>query len=76
MSASKAKNNFGYLIEEVYVRRKSVIITKNNRPVAKVSPVYGYESAEASPALSLDDREYKEIKEGVGRFRKTFKFSF
>lgn len=76
MSASKAKNNFGYLLEEVYVRGKSITITKNNKPIAKISPVYSYENTNIEPALSLNDNEYKKVKKNMDKFKETFKFSF
>lgn len=76
ISASKAKNNFGYLLEEVYVKGKSVTITKNSKPIAKVTPIYSYEKTKFAPSLSLNDTEYDMVKKGMKEFRKTFKFSY
>jgi prevent-host-death family protein len=76
MTASKAKNNFGYLLEEVYMKGKSITITKNSRPIAKVSPIYSYEDIKIEPTLSLNDKEYKKVKEQMDKFKDTFKFSF
>ena len=76
MPASKAKNNFGYLLEEVYMRGNSVTITKNSKPIAKISPVYSYEKTKFAPSLSLSDAEYDMVKKGMKEFRKTFKFSY
>ena len=76
MSASKAKNNFGYLLEEVYVKGNSVTITKNSRPIAKISPIYNCEKTKFAPSLSLSDTEYDMVKKGIKEFRKTFKFSY
>ena len=76
MSASKAKNNFGYLIEEVYAKGKSIVITKNDRPVAKVSPIYNYKRTHTTSALTLNDSEYKKVKKHSRKLRKTSKFSF
>lgn len=74
--ASKAKNNFGALIEEVYVRGNSVTITRNNKPVARVSPIYNSVNAKPTPALVLKDKEYETVKKNMEKFRKDFKFSF
>lgn len=76
MSASKAKNNFGYLLEEVYVKRKSITITKNSKPIARIAPIYNYEKTKLAPSLSLNDTEYDMVKKGMKEFRKTFKFSY
>ncbi len=76
MSASKAKNNFGYLLEEVYVKGRSVTITKNNKPIAKIAPIYNYGKTKFAPSLSLSDTEYDMVKKGMKEFRKTFKFSY
>lgn len=76
ISASKAKNNFGYLLEEVYVKGRSITITKNNKPVAKITPVYSHELTNSTPSLALTDKEYDRVKEGVKEFRETFKFSY
>lgn len=76
MSASKAKNNFGYLLDEVYVKGKSVIITKNNKPIAKMSPIYSYENTNQPPSLTLKDNEYKKVKKYMNEFRENFKFSY
>ncbi|KKS16749.1 MAG: hypothetical protein UU77_C0019G0002 [candidate division WWE3 bacterium GW2011_GWC1_41_7] len=76
ISASKAKNNFGYLLEEVYVKGKSITITKNNKPIARISPIYSYEQTDPTPSLSLTDSEYKKVIAGVKEFRETFKFSY
>lgn len=76
MPASKAKNNFGYLLDEVYAKGKSVIITRNDKPIAKIIPIYNYEKYDTSPTLSLTDKEYDKMKEGVKEFRETFKFSY
>jgi prevent-host-death family protein len=78
MSASNAKNNFGMLMEEVYLNGTVVTITRNNKPVAKVVPVYNYDDStnKAESALRLNDEEYKEIKKAVRKFKKSFKFSY
>ena len=76
MSASKAKNSFGYLLEEVYVKGKSITITKNSKPIAKISPIYSYQKTKFTPSLSLSDAEYDMVKKGMKEFRKTFKFSY
>lgn len=76
ISASKAKNNFGFLLDEVCIRRNPVTITKNNRPVAKVTPIYNYASIKTKPSLHLSDKEYEKVKKGTTEFRKTFKFSY
>ena len=76
MSASNAKNNFGYLLDEVYVKGKSITITKNNKPIAKMTPIYSYERVAPSPSLSLSDKEYDKVKKGAKEFRETFKFSY
>jgi len=76
ITASRAKNNFGYLLEEVYVKGNSVTITRNNKPIAKISPVYGYENATIKPALNLSDKEYKKVKAATKAFKDSFKFTF
>ncbi|OGC56226.1 hypothetical protein A3H26_03755 [candidate division WWE3 bacterium RIFCSPLOWO2_12_FULL_36_10] len=76
MSASKAKNNFGYLLDEVYVKGRSVIITRNNKPIAKMSPVYSYENTNQLSSLTLKDNEYKKVKKYMNEFRENFKFSY
>ena len=76
MTASKAKNNFGYLLEEVYVKGNSITITKNNKPIAKVSPVYDCDNTHPTTALSLNDKEYENVKKNSKKFKESFKFSF
>ena len=76
MTASKAKNNFGYLLEEVYVKGNSVTITKNNKPIARISPVYDYDNINPTEALSLNDNEYEKVKKNMEKFKESFKFSF
>ncbi len=76
ISATSAKNNFGSVLEDVYVRGDTVVIYKNKKPVAKLSPLYTYSDRQPSKTLALSDSDYDKIKEGMQEFRKTFKFDF
>lgn len=77
VTATKAKNNFGVLIEEVYSKGNTVIVTKNNKPVAKVIPIKESEyELEPSERFVLNDKEYKKALEGIEDFRSSFNFNF
>jgi prevent-host-death family protein len=75
ISATKAKNNFGALIDEVYGKKRTITIVRNNRPVVEVSPIHRRPGKKAL-TLKLTNEEYKKAKKAMNEFRKTFKFDF
>jgi prevent-host-death family protein len=76
MSATKAKNNFGEVIEEVYVKGNTLTIERNKKPVVRIVPIEPKPTKKTTPSLKLTDKEYEKVLEGAKEFRKTFKFSF
>lgn len=75
VNATSAKNNFGTMLEEVNAKKNTITIYRNKKPIAKLVPV-NYSKEKSIKALTLNDAEYKKMKEGMAEFRKTFKFSF
>lgn len=76
ISATKAKNNFGNVIDEVYSKGNTINIYRNNKPVAKIVPIYTYELDQEKKPLVLSDKEYEKVKEGMKEFRENFDFTY
>ncbi len=75
INATQAKNNFGDLLTEVYVKGNTVNITKRNKPIVKVEPIYS-DRKKGKNTLAISEKDALLMEKGVKEFRTTFKFSF
>ena len=77
MSATKVKNNFGMVIDEVYAKGNKIVVEKAHKPVVIIVPAESIKTSKfkESPFV-LSDKDYIKVKEGMNEFRKTFKFDF
>jgi len=76
ITATKAKNNFGEIINSVTTKGNSVTITKHNRPIAKIIPISPPSTKKLKETLVLTKSEIEKLEKATLEFRESFKFSF
>lgn len=73
VSATKAKNNFGLIVDEVYAKGNKIIVERNKKPAVIIIP-YSEKDSGKRPEF-LTSSECAEVKKNAKELRKDFKFT-